>query len=47
MQACRWVTFHWLRFGDVETPETLDLSHVPSGAMSWKIGPDGAVASDG
>ena len=44
---CGWATAHWLRFADIETPDTLDLSGHPSGAESWKIGPDGPVGPDG
>lgn len=44
---CRWATLHWIRFGEVETPQSLDLSGFPPGAASWKIGPDGPVGPDG
>lgn len=46
-EPCRWATLHWLRFADVRTADTLDLSLRPEGAASWKIGPDGGVAPDG
>lgn len=44
---CRWATLHWIRFADVETPDSLDLSIRPRGAASWKIGPDGPVGPQG
>lgn len=46
-RECRWATCHWLRFAEIQTPETLDLSPRPPGAASWKLGPDGAAAPDG
>ena len=46
-EPCRWVTFHWLRFSDTRPPATLDLTRSPAGAVSWKIGADGAAADDG
>jgi heme-degrading monooxygenase HmoA len=46
-KTCRWATCHWLRFGDIQTPDTLDLSRAPAGAASWKLGADGAAAPDG
>jgi len=46
-EPCRWVTLHWLRFPDIRTPATLDLSRQPVGSMAWKIGADGAAAPDG
>jgi heme-degrading monooxygenase HmoA len=44
---CRWATLHWIRFVDIETPESLELATSPIGAASWKIGPDGPVGPAG
>jgi hypothetical protein len=38
---------HWLRFAEIRTPDTLDLTRRPVGAAGWAIGADGAVAPDG
>ena len=46
-EPCRWASLHWLRFADIRTPDMLDLSRMPAGAGSWKIGPDGEPAPDG
>lgn len=46
-EPCRWVTWHFLRFRDIRTPEMLDLSHRPVGAAGWEIGPDGPPKPDG
>jgi hypothetical protein len=46
-EKARYATAHWLRFQDVTTPDQLDLSAQPQGAMSWKIGPSGPVGPDG
>jgi hypothetical protein len=43
----RYATAHWLRFPAVTTPDQLDLSMQPEGALSWKIGPSGPVGPDG
>lgn len=43
----RYATVHRARFRDVTTPDTLDLSGSPAGALSWKIGPSGPVGPDG
>ncbi len=47
VELCHWATAHWVRFPDIETPDTLDLSGRPIGAASWNIGPDGPVGPDG
>ncbi len=44
---CRWATLHWIRFAGIETPDSIDISHQPQGAASWKIGPDGPLGPDG
>ncbi len=44
---CRWATLHWIRYKQIETPKTLDLSLAPRGAGSWRTGPDGPVGPDG
>jgi len=46
-EPCRWATLHWLRFPEIRTPATLDLSTRPVGARSWKIGADGGATPDG
>jgi hypothetical protein len=46
-ERCGWASAHWIRFGAVEAPDTLDLSGRPAGSASWKIGPDGPPAPDG
>jgi len=46
-EPCRWATLHWLRFAEIRTPETLELSMQPAGAASWKIGSDGPIGPDG
>jgi hypothetical protein len=46
-EKARYATAHWLRFQDVTTPDQLDLSLKPQGAVSWKIGPSGPVGPDG
>lgn len=47
VELCSWATLHFLRFGAIETPDTLDLAHSPAGSASWQIGPDGAIGPDG
>jgi len=44
---CKWATLHWIRFGAIETPESLNLASGPYDGASWKIGPDGPVGPDG
>jgi hypothetical protein len=39
-EACRWVTWHFLRFPGIRTPDMLDLLYRPIGAAGWEIGPD-------
>ena len=46
-ELCRWATLHWLRFPEIRTTATLDLTERPHGAVGWKIGADGAAAADG
>jgi hypothetical protein len=46
-QKCRWATAHWVRFKNIETPDTLDLAARPVGAASWMIWPDGPVGENG
>jgi hypothetical protein len=45
-KAC-YATAHWLRFEAITTPDQLELSGQPQGALSWKIGPSGPVGPDG
>ena len=46
-EPCRWVTWHFTRFSEIRTPEMLDLSLRPAGAIGWEIGPDGPPKPDG
>ena len=46
-EPCRWVTWHFLSFPDIRTPEMLDLSQRPPGAVGWEIGSDGPPKADG
>ena len=43
----RFAAVHWLRFPNVVTPDQLAFSAQPQGCVSWKIGPDGPVGTDG
>jgi len=43
----RYATFHRIQFRDVTTPDMLNLSRSPAGALSWKIGPSGPVGPNG
>jgi hypothetical protein len=43
--TCEWATARWLRFDQIETPDSLDLSRAPGGVAGRKIGPDGAPAT--
>ena len=47
VEKARYATAHWLRFKEVTTPAQLVLTGQPQGALSWKIGPSGAVGPDG
>lgn len=47
VELCSWATLHFLRFGGIETADTLDLTRQPEGAASWQIGPDGEVGPEG
>jgi hypothetical protein len=47
LEKARFATAHWLRFPEVTTPDQLELSGKPRGALSWKIGPSGPVGPDG
>jgi hypothetical protein len=38
-EKARYATGHRIRFSNVTTPEMLQLSESPAGALSWKIGP--------
>ena len=44
---CCWATIHWMRFPSPMRAESLDLSLAPTGAASWKIGPDSRLGHDG
>lgn len=46
-EPCRWVTWHFLRFPEIRTPEMLDLSQRPAGAAGWEIGVDSPPRPDG
>jgi hypothetical protein len=46
-EKARYATAHRIRFRDVTTPEMIQLSGRPPGAVSWKIGPSGPVGPDG
>jgi hypothetical protein len=46
-EPCRGVTWHFLRFPDIRTPDMLDLSARPIGATGWEIGPEGPPGPDG
>jgi hypothetical protein len=43
----RFATVHWIRFPRVMTPEQLPLTGQPAKCVSYKIGPDGPVGTDG
>lgn len=46
-EKARYATAHRIHFPTIATPETLQLSGSPTGALSWKIGPSGPVGPDG
>jgi heme-degrading monooxygenase HmoA len=46
-EPCRWVTWHFLRFPEIRTPDMLDLTRRPSGAAGWEIGIDSPPRPDG
>ena len=46
-EKAQYATAHRIRFQEIKTPEMLQLSGSPAGALSWKIGPSGEVGPDG
>lgn len=46
-QRARFATVHWVRYPGIRTPDDLELGASPPGCLSWKIGPDGPVGSEG
>jgi hypothetical protein len=49
MQAtrARFAVVHWIRYAGITPVEALPLTGSPEGALSWKVGPDGPITSEG
>jgi len=47
MAKAAYATAHRIRFPQITTPEAIQLTGRPAGALSWKIGPSGPVGPDG
>lgn len=47
IERAQFATVHRIRFAEIRTPEMLELTLAPEGALSWKIGPSGEVGPDG
>ncbi|MDE2465495.1 MAG: hypothetical protein KGO02_17550 [Alphaproteobacteria bacterium] len=43
----RYATVHWVRYPSIRVPDELPLDGRPAGVLSWKIGPDGPLGSEG
>ena len=46
-KKAQYATVHRFRFPQITTKEMLQLSAIPPGALSWRIGPSGEVGPDG